>query len=361
MYFKAKSHLGASIYIRPYKMKDKSSPIRVAILTEGGDNIGFGHVTRCLSLYQAFETQGYQLDFIVNGDASVKSIVNNENVTLMDWAKNIKENQGTSFLENIDIVIIDSYLADIEVYRKVSQKVPSPIYLDDYLRIDYPNGTILNWSICAPQLDYIKKEGLSYLLGPQYISMRQPFLNVKERPVAEKVNSVLITFGGDDSKNMTPGVLKYLTEKHPHLIKNVIIGSAYNNTTEIKTVVDANTYLIFSPDGKGMKNTMMNSDIAISSGGQTLFELARTSLPAIVIAVAENQNNNVLSWNKTGFIEYAGFWTDKDIILNVATKFEGMLDYDRRKQAVKAGRDTVPGNGAENIIKASGGSPRGRF
>ena len=25
------------------------------ILTEGSRNIGFGHVTRCLSLYQAFE------------------------------------------------------------------------------------------------------------------------------------------------------------------------------------------------------------------------------------------------------------------------------------------------------------------
>lgn len=29
--------------------------MKVFILTEGGKDIGFGHITRCLSLYHAFE------------------------------------------------------------------------------------------------------------------------------------------------------------------------------------------------------------------------------------------------------------------------------------------------------------------
>jgi spore coat polysaccharide biosynthesis predicted glycosyltransferase SpsG len=33
--------------------------MNVVILTEGGKNIGFGHVARCSSIYQAFEQSPY--------------------------------------------------------------------------------------------------------------------------------------------------------------------------------------------------------------------------------------------------------------------------------------------------------------
>ena len=38
---------------------------KVFILTEGGENKGFGHITRCTSLYQAFEEKGIIPEFIV--------------------------------------------------------------------------------------------------------------------------------------------------------------------------------------------------------------------------------------------------------------------------------------------------------
>ena len=40
--------------------------MKVFIITEGGKNIGFGHITRCLSLYQAFEEKGILPKFIIN-------------------------------------------------------------------------------------------------------------------------------------------------------------------------------------------------------------------------------------------------------------------------------------------------------
>ena len=46
--------------------------MNVVILTEGGKDIGFGHVTRCSSIYQAFEQFHIVPKFIINGDDSVK-------------------------------------------------------------------------------------------------------------------------------------------------------------------------------------------------------------------------------------------------------------------------------------------------
>ena len=49
--------------------------MKVVIVTEGGKDIGFGHITRCISLYQAFEERGIIPEFIVSGDTTVASLL----------------------------------------------------------------------------------------------------------------------------------------------------------------------------------------------------------------------------------------------------------------------------------------------
>ena len=95
---------------------------------------------------------------------------------------------------------------------------------------------------------------------------------------------------------------------------------------------------------------MLKSDIAVSSGGQTLHELARVGVPTVAVAVADNQRNNVNGWEKAGFIENAGFWTDEKLVDNIAVKFQRLLDFDRRVQYAGIGRRMVTGNGAGKII-----------
>ena len=45
--------------------------MKVFIITEGGKDIGFGHITQCLSLYQAFKEKGILPKFIINGDNNI--------------------------------------------------------------------------------------------------------------------------------------------------------------------------------------------------------------------------------------------------------------------------------------------------
>jgi spore coat polysaccharide biosynthesis predicted glycosyltransferase SpsG len=160
----------------------------------------------------------------------------------------------------------------------------------------------------------------------------------------------MVTFGGDDSKNVTPKVLLFLTREYPSLKKNIIIGKAFKNFRVIEETADSNTRFFHSPDDIGMKEIMMECDVAISSGGQTLFELARTGVPPVVVVVADNQQNNVNGWEKRGFIENAGFWRDKNLMDNVAITFHRFMDYRRRVQSTETGQRLVPGNGADRIL-----------
>jgi len=60
------------------------------------------------------------------------------------------------------------------------------VYIDDNKRLDYPKGVVVNGSIHAKELNYSKKNGVKYLLGPKYIPLRKDFWEVPEKEIKEK-------------------------------------------------------------------------------------------------------------------------------------------------------------------------------
>lgn len=323
--------------------------MKVFIITEGSRDIGFGHITRCTSLYQAFEEKGVLPIFLIHGDETLKDLLNNKNHDIFNWT--IEEEKLLTFIEYADVVIIDSYLADYELYKKVSNLVKVPVYIDDNKRIDYPRGIVVNGTVYADELNYPEKQDVTYLLGSQYTPIRKKFWDVTDKEIKENVKTIMVTFGGDDARNMTPSILTLAKENFPALTKKVIIGKGFKNTEQIESLKDEKTELIYYPDAEGMKKAMLESDVAISASGQTLYELARVGVPTIAISVAENQMNNVKGWQKTGFIEYAGWWENEHVFSNVIQKLELLQNAVLRQEKAKRGKTSVDGLGAIRIIR----------
>ena len=150
-------------------------------MTEGGNDIGFGHITRCKSLCEAFEKNGIIPTFITNDNKAVRELLRDKNHYVFNWSEEEEELFG--IIENADIVIIDSYLADINLLRKVSEIIKFPVYIDDNMRLDYPKGLVLNGNKFAEELNYPQKEGISYLLGCRYFPLRREFLDNIEKQI----------------------------------------------------------------------------------------------------------------------------------------------------------------------------------
>jgi len=323
--------------------------INVLILTEGGKNIGFGHITRCFSLYQAFEQKGAAVDFVINGDKSVANFLNNEHCNILNWLDN------PSFIlekaSKYNIVIIDSYLADESFYKRISETARMPVYIDDNIRIDYPAGIVINGNVGSEQLGYPWKKGVRYLLGERYIPLRKAFWELRQKKIKKTVDSVMITFGGEDIRNMTPKVLGLLRKHYPSLSKVAIIGKGFGNTDEIKRHANGCTELIFSPDEYQMRDIMLNADFAISAAGQTLHELAAVGLPTIMIQVAGNQKNNVRFYESRGLALFAGTYSDDHLLGNLCKEIDEILSYEKRQELNKnCSQSQIDGSGALNIV-----------
>ena len=319
------------------------------IITEAGKEIGYGHVVRCMSLYEAFETKGVSSCFIVKGDRHVEQLLKGKNWVSLDWLEN--GNELLSKISNSEVVVLDSYLADSSFYRKIAKIVKKPIYVDDANRIDFPRGIVVNGGIFAKELPYKINWETQYLLGTKYSLLRSAFGNVPNKVLRSGIEKIMVTFGGDDMKNATPQILHFLNETYKGVRKCVVVGMGFQNINEIEEASDETTELIYAPDAQKMLEVMLDVDITISAGGYTLYELACVGVPTIGVCITEHQVRNLVGWQKKGFIEYVGWYNDKNVFLKIKKAIRNLSSHSERIKRSKIAKKLVDGQGAKRCIQ----------
>jgi spore coat polysaccharide biosynthesis predicted glycosyltransferase SpsG/RimJ/RimL family protein N-acetyltransferase len=324
--------------------------MKVLIITEGGKSIGFGHITRCISIYQAFEKRKIIPEIIINADSSVKGLLAGKKYKLFDWLK--QKGRLLKILDKTDIAIIDSYLAGQVIYKNISALVPIPVYIDDNKRLDYPRGVVVNGAIYAKEINYPPQADTTYLTGTEYFPIRREFAETSRKKISRALKTVMVTFGGNDLRNMIPRVLKFLQKNYPKLIKKVVIGRGMKNIRQIEKLKDGKTVLVYYPNAFAMKKLMQDADIAVSSGGQTLYELARIGVPTLAVAVAENQLANTRSWSENGLMEYAGYCSEDRLFSKLSQGIKKLASYDIRVKKSRALKKYIDGHGAEHLVKS---------
>lgn len=323
----------------------------LTVLTDGGKEIGFGHITRCIALSKAFEKKGFEIEFVVYGDSSVKSILNYK-TNIFNWHKDHKK--LFTFLRSNTLLLVDSLSVLDELLLELEQK-NSLIFIDDEKRRNIINkGFVLDWTILSDEREYFlpRKKNVVYLLGSRYTPLREEFYSVKTKKIIKNVESIMVTFGGSDVRNLTPKILSFLTQNYPNIVKNVIIGAGFQNLKEIKQIADMNTNLILNADAKRVVDVMLKSDICIGSGGQTLYELAYIGVPTIGILLVENAKDDTLGWRDVGFLEYIGRYDDIKLLTNLKTAINKIMNKNIRKKLQRSAQNYIFSNGADLIVEA---------
>ena len=259
----------------------------VKIFTEGGPDIGLGHISRCSALYDEITDRGISAEFYIYGEIDNTELTDKKDIHNVNWLT--KEFLNDNITEN-DYCIVDSYLASIDLYEVVARKAKKALYIDDTGRLHYPKGIVVNPSLSADGIRYPNDENVRYLIGPEYVILRKPFVGAVRKGVNKEAKRVLVTMGGTDIRNLTPLIIREICIKFPKLQFDIVAGETFNNTEEQEF---ENTHFHFNVTAGGMKELMLSADYAISAAGQTIYELIATQTPFIAIKTAENQENNI--------------------------------------------------------------------
>ena len=146
----------------------------------------------------------------------------------------------------------------------------------------------------------------NYLIGPDYFCLRDEFLYLGNKVKRNGINQVLLTFGGVDEGNITLKILRAITQIsiEQELSIEVITGPGYSYSKELQRYIDANTKLSCSVVTKTSKISehMLGADIAFTSGGRTVFELAALEVPTIVICQNDRETTHTFASEVNGVI-----------------------------------------------------------
>lgn len=322
--------------------------MKVVILTEGSHATGYGHLTRCLSIYQAFKEKGTIPVYIAHCDDRGREILLGVHLLCFNWLVEVEKLY--EIVDNADLLIIDSYLATESVYIDLSSMVAKAAYFDDYQRIKYPKGVIINGTIGAENLDYGTNRHNELLLGVEYAPIRKEFWDIPPRNNRHNVQNVLITFGGYDKKGITFGVLEMMLQRIKEMNYTIVMGSELDRNWVDKYEKMTSIELLKALTAANMLEVMLKCDVAISAAGQTLYELARVGIPTIAVGVAQNQRNNVDGWIKNRFIHDAIWYDDPDCNKKIFASFTHALRKEYRDMVLQTIPALVDGQGARRIV-----------
>ncbi len=94
---------------------------------------------------------------------------------------------------------------------------------------------------------------------------------------------------------------------------DVVVGASNKQREEVEQFCWQHEYMKYHCQVSNMAELMHKADLAIGAGGSTIWERCFLDLPAIVIAVAENQVKTCEDCSSLGLFEYMGMQTSVSI------------------------------------------------
>lgn len=253
--------------------------LNIAFFCEAGSKRGLGHLIRLYTIYEAFKADTFRTQFFVDSDIDLTNRYTD--IIQFTWDK-------FKLHQKYDAIFIDSYEANLEVYNTIASSCKLAIYLDDYRRLEYPEGLILNFSPDANEVLYkIKDRKHIYLLGLEYVPIRKIFSTDE----VEKIEQLFIMLGGTDNKRLTTTISSYLRTLD---IQQCVVTNNKDDAKVLEKIDNVN--VLFQPDDKSLAYEMKRSSIAISTASMSAYELTFCNTKNIIIATSKNQEIGAISY-----------------------------------------------------------------
>ena len=256
---------------------------------------------------------------------------------------------------DVDWVVTDHYDINSGYIQKIKDDGFKVLSIDDTSQTYYSSDLVVNQNVGYERLEFHTDNTTSLLLGPKYVMIRDELLRRDEKKFRKHVEKILITLGGSDNNNLTINILKILKEIINKNIEIIVVFSPLNKINDefqskISTLDNSNFRFLFSP--KNIADLYIESDLAVSAGGSSCYELAYFGIPNMIITVADNQLNVAKELDKNNVSIYLGRkeeLTSRIIEQNILRLIN---DSSRRKKMVENGMSLIDGKGKQRIIEA---------
>lgn len=333
---------------------------RIAIRVEGSNEIGTGHVARCMTLAEELSKKAVDPIFClkdVNGFLADEISKKGFRVEQIPISANSREDAEcfTLVFKKYDCqaAVLDGYDFDQEYLENIRNEISFILSIDDIAQTFFCSDVVLNQNINATVGMYegkVSPQG-KLLLGSAYVLLREEFQKWKgvDRNFTQ-VKNILVTFGGADPHNLTLRAVKALERIPGDFYITVVLGLGNPNKQQIRDYIDSiQRNICVLENVSNMGELMAEADIAISSGGSTTWELCCLGVPTLQVVLAKNQMETVIEVDRRGAVINLGWYqdvTEREIQQKVAGL---MADSGKRQMMSGCGKLLIDGQGAQRV------------
>jgi UDP-2,4-diacetamido-2,4,6-trideoxy-beta-L-altropyranose hydrolase len=290
--------------------------MKVLIRVDGSQQIGSGHVMRCLALADTLRQCGTAVHFVCREMRDhLGELIRSHgfSVTLLtghstgahaagaadysgwlgvSWQEDAQQTTE-AIVERPDWLVVDHYALDCSWHGRLRAAVGKIMVIDDLADRRQDCDLLLDQNLHDNmQARYQHRVPITCrtLLGPDYALLRREFrlVHVATHPRQGPLRRLLVFMGGSDPSNFTATALAAVAQVTPQPEVEVVVGAQHPALEQISAECAARGYTCHVQVQR-MAELMSRADLAIGACGSASWERCCVGLPAIVIAVADNQ------------------------------------------------------------------------
>lgn len=320
---------------------------RILFRCDGGSipEIGTGHVTRCLLLADELKKyRGNEVAFLANEGPCGAQRVRSQGYPVYGIEAN--EDIGKKTIEAIshfrpDIVSVDCLATDADYMRHIKETGVLLVTLDDSGAGRAFADIRINPIVGVDDSDY---EGYEYLaLAP---------INTASRRHHRNGNNVFVCFGGFDCSDITEKFLRIVNDSDIPAHFHVVVGEPYDNLHALKDRYRDNKGISLYQNPSHFLDLLSQSDIAVVSGGLTLFQAVSNGIPTITIPQYEHQVKTAKKLEALGVAINAGMLPELNSQLLVDRLRKWLHENKRRPPLPGEGRELIDGLGTMRVAES---------
>ena len=310
----------------------------VAIRVDSSEQIGSGHLMRCLTLAERLRNDGAVVHFICRElSGNLNHLVREQGFSLHILPRHTDHPALTGYaawltvpqevdaeetrtilrqIQPVERLIVDSYALDAVWEQKLRPLVREIFVIDDLANRPHDCDVLLDQNYYREmrhRYDGLVPLACKLLLGPRHALLREEFYAAREKiGVRDGVlRRILVFYGGSDVTRETEKAIRALVELQlPSVAVDVVVGGSNPRRASIENLCAAYDFLHYHCQVSNMAELMAHADLCLGAGGTTTWERCFLGLPAIVTAVAENQIQICEDCAEAGYICYLGRWDE---------------------------------------------------
>lgn len=322
----------------------------VIVRVDANQQMGIGHVMRCLALSEELLARGIAVRFVMRElPSQLTDRLTSAGVEILRLTRS--EDHAEAFASaaiahGAMAAVVDGYHLDNAYELALRHAGVRSLRFDDYMPGARSDAAII--VNASPHAEHATYRGWApeadLLLGPSFITFRSDMIDgFKRRKALQKSSesdaagsSILVNFGGSDPLDMTIETVQALAKAIPDAPIEAVTGAAYPEPERLSDLGIEN--FRHHHNSSYLPTIMQRARLAVSAGGLTVQELALFRIPTILAITAENQIKGAhVSWCHTLRLGFAsGNANTADMIKEIVREAEMLWNS-------PAERDTIVG------------------